>query len=388
VIFLQHPRERDVAIGTARMAHLALAGSRLLEGLRFDEHPEVQPLLPVSAPAAPARRVAVLFPGEGARPLDEWLKEAPDTLIVLDGTWTQARKLLKLNPRLAALPRLAYTPPAPGNYRIRREPAEDHLATVEAVAAVLGALEGEPERYEALLRPFEVMVDRQIAAAMHSGARPRRRRPARAQGRSRLPELAPLLVRPAAAVLLYAEANCHPPGSRAPGAPELLHLVASRPATGERFEAVLAPRRPLGDDTPRHLGLARDALEHGERAPDALARFRDFLADEPPSTLCAWGAYPRDLLLREGEPAHGFVDLRALAARSLGRSPGGIRGCAEAFELLDDVPDAARAGADRLPGRAGAMLALLERIYARLLHLSRAEASGHEREAEAVGARR
>ena len=45
------------------------------------------------------------------------------TLIALDGTWWQARKLLNLNPGLAALPRVAFTPRRLSDYRIRRQPA-------------------------------------------------------------------------------------------------------------------------------------------------------------------------------------------------------------------------------------------------------------------------
>lgn len=351
VLFLQHPRERDVAIGTARMAHLSLAGSVLVEGIHLDEHPAVNGVLD----GVPAGEAAVLFPGEDARPLEEWLAAPPRVLVVLDGTWWQAKKLLKLNPRVAALPRLSYRPPAPGNYRIRKEPSDEHLATIEAVAAVVGALEGDPARFQALLRPFEVMVDRQIEAARaHTGAPPRRR--VRRRPSSALTELVRLREDPAAAVIVYGEANSHPKGSRTPGVPELIHLVASRPATGERFEAVLAPRRPLGDDVTRHIGVDAATLLAGEPAALALARFRAFVGEG--AQLCAWGPYARDLLVREGEPSRGFVDLRALTARTLGRSAGGIPGAAVAFDV---VP----AGAGR--GRAGRMLLLLEGVFAALL---------------------
>ena len=63
VVIVQHPRERTVAIGTARMAHLALEGSLLIEGLRLDDHPALTPLLAADAHAA------VLYP-DGARPLE------------------------------------------------------------------------------------------------------------------------------------------------------------------------------------------------------------------------------------------------------------------------------------------------------------------------------
>lgn len=152
-------------------------------------------------------------------------------------------------------------------------------------------------------------------------------------------------------MLVYGEANTHPRGERAPGAPELLHLVALRPATGARFEAIVRPRRPLPDDVPARLGLTRAALEHGEAPAVALTRFREFLG--PAFTQVSWGGYARDLLVQEGEPKRGFVDLRALAARALGGCAGGVPGAARALGSTSDVEGP----------RAWRMLAQLATIY-------------------------
>ncbi len=330
------------------MAHLALAGSRLVNGVHFDEHPEILPLFDDDS-------VAVLFPGDGARPLEEWRRAPPRTLVTLDGTWPQAKKLLSENPRLASLPRLSFQPAAPGEYRIRKEPAAHCLATVEALSAVLGELEGDRDRYAAMLQPFRYMVERQLTATADLRAGRRPRRPKRRPSRS-LVELTPIARAQQRAVLLYGEANCHPREQRAPGAPELLHLVACRPASGDRFEAVLRPRRPLSPTAPRHLGLSKDALLRGERAADAIARFRDFLGDD--AVLCTWGPYARDLLVQEGEPRRGFLDLRALTARVLEGSTGGLAKGAQ--RLAGSAPD------DGAP-RAMRMLACLQEVLAALL---------------------
>ena len=128
VVFLQHPREGRVAIGTCRMAHLALAGSELHRGVCFERSPRVRALA-----ADTSGDVAVLYPGDGACEPSA-LARTPRTLIVLDGTWRQARAMWRDNPSLHRLPRIGFMPEAPGNYRIRREPAPHCLATVEALA--------------------------------------------------------------------------------------------------------------------------------------------------------------------------------------------------------------------------------------------------------------
>ena len=138
VVFLQHPRESRVAIGTCRMAHLALQRSELHLGVTFGSHPRVRAL-------ADARdgTVAVLYPGETACEPEALGAGPPATLIVLDGTWHQVRTMWRRNPMLHALPRIGFVPSAPGNYRIRREPAPHCLATVEAVVEILGRLDGD-----------------------------------------------------------------------------------------------------------------------------------------------------------------------------------------------------------------------------------------------------
>lgn len=172
---LMHPKERRVAIGTGRMTHRALVGSTLLVGLRFDDDPRLARLLddarlhPVVlfpsrdaldlAAASPAAARA-FFPAD-KRPL----------VIVLDGTWATTRKLLHLSPRLAALPRICFTPAAPARYhRIRREPRAECRSTIEAAHQViegLAALEvaaAPPDRaHDVLLALLDALVREQVA---------------------------------------------------------------------------------------------------------------------------------------------------------------------------------------------------------------------------------
>jgi DTW domain-containing protein YfiP len=323
VVILQHPRERDVAIGTARMAHLCLPGSRLVEGLAFDDHPALQDIFDDDT--------AVLYPGEEARPLEDWLKRRPRRLIVVDGTWSQAKKLLKLNPRLASLPRLSFSPSQPGNYRIRKEPTDQHLSTIEATAAVLGVLEGDADRFAAMLVPFNWMVDHQIDSEARHRDDDRVRRFIHRNGRPALPELEPLRRHPERAVVVYAEGNSQP----GLGPPELTHLVASRPLVDPtvRFDVVVAPRLPLHPTLAARIGVDEGVIRAGVDVDVALDRFADFVSGDQ---LVCWGSFARDLLHDAGEKRRGFVDVRALAARQLRRSAGGLlRACVDLGVVVD-----------------------------------------------------
>jgi len=62
----------------------------------------------------------------------------PVTLVVVDGTWSQARNVVRDNPVLQALPRYAFATPEPSSTGIRREPRAENVSTIEALMHVLG----------------------------------------------------------------------------------------------------------------------------------------------------------------------------------------------------------------------------------------------------------
>jgi len=152
VLILQHPSEAGHALNTARLAHLGLNNSELV----ITEH--VDPALW----AAHEGEACVLFPGEGSQPLQPSSGKAIQ-LIVLDGTWRKARKLLYLNPALAALPRVSLAQVQPTRYRLRKAPGPEALSTVEAIVQALEVIEA-PASFQPLLAPFEALIDGQIQA--------------------------------------------------------------------------------------------------------------------------------------------------------------------------------------------------------------------------------
>ena len=107
----------------------------------------------------PARPPILLYPGAGAIDIVRSPPRGPVTLVVVDGTWAQTKKVVTSNPNLAALPRYAFVPSRPSEYRIRREPNATSVATIEALVHALTALEGD--RFEDLLAPFRFVRDGQ-----------------------------------------------------------------------------------------------------------------------------------------------------------------------------------------------------------------------------------
>ncbi len=153
VVILQHPAEGRHALNTARWVALGLGNARLLAGEAFGDG-----LAPYLTP-----RSALLFPGPEARVIGPPATFVPDQLLVLDGTWRKARRLLYLNPLLAALPRLTLPAGPASRYRLRKAPGPEALSTVEAVVTALNLLE-QTGRFDALLAPFEAQIAAQIEA--------------------------------------------------------------------------------------------------------------------------------------------------------------------------------------------------------------------------------
>ena len=157
IVLLQHPSETAHALNTARLAALGLNNAELRVGEVFDGLDELL--------ATPGYRAALLFPGDQAQVLTAYTEvdDQPLLLIVPDGTWRKARKLLYLNPMLAALPRVTLGAGAPSRYRLRKAPEAGALSTLEAVVEALNVLE-QPVSFDALLKPFDALIEGQIKA--------------------------------------------------------------------------------------------------------------------------------------------------------------------------------------------------------------------------------
>jgi DTW domain-containing protein YfiP len=317
LLVLQHPREQDKAIGTARIAALGLHDAHIAVGIDFAADPEVR-----AAVSDPARPAVLLFPGPDARDLASEPPEGPVTLVVIDGTWHQARALFRENPWLRELPRYAFAPERPSEYRIRREPRADYVSTVEAVAAAMSALEGDATRFESLLAPFRAMVDMQLGfIARSSGGRRRERRRHGNTAAARLPAL--LTEQNLVCVMAEANAGRYDRAARAPTQPhELVYWTAVRLDDGARFDALVAPRRPLTGTATRHGRIDEAQLLAAPGVPELLAGWRAFLRDD--DVICHWGRYSIDLFAAEGGElrAARCVDARKVAGDYLQRRPG------------------------------------------------------------------
>jgi DTW domain-containing protein YfiP len=166
VLILQHPLEVHHAKNSAGLLHLSLPRSRIMAGEVFEESH-------LRAALQQPKYTVLLYPSS-----DFAGHASPDTLdsahltdpskvrlVVLDATWRKSRKMLHLNPRLQALPRLSLDVSLVSGYTIRKAHKPGQLATLEATCAALVQLQGDVARYAPLLQAFQGFVAQQAAYA-------------------------------------------------------------------------------------------------------------------------------------------------------------------------------------------------------------------------------
>lgn len=127
----------------------------------------VDPALPLLL-ADPQWDPYVVFPGEyvAAERVVSEVAELPGKrplFVLLDGTWSEARKMARKSPYLDRLPVLSLQPEQLSRYRLRRSTRDEHLCTSE-VAALCLALAGEQRAADILEAYLDVFTNHYLNA--------------------------------------------------------------------------------------------------------------------------------------------------------------------------------------------------------------------------------
>jgi DTW domain-containing protein len=159
LLIVQHPSEQGHALNTARLLALGLQQAQLLITESLTEHPQW-----IATLQDPHWRTELLFPGREVPLLSMQPQDPrPRRLVLLDGTWRKARKLMHLNPVLQALPRASLPDSLRSRYRLRKVPQPGALSSIEAGVEALRILE-PTLLLDPLLVPFDALIEAQINA--------------------------------------------------------------------------------------------------------------------------------------------------------------------------------------------------------------------------------
>lgn len=159
---VQHPAEESRVLRTVPLltACLPPGKCRVFVGRRFSEerYPEL-------AAVCKDARTLLLYPGAGAENLEDLSSDFTATahsVILIDGTWSQAKDMFLRN-ALLRLPRQVQLRSAPSSqYVIRTQPNNMCVSTLECAAAALSIMEKNRSIPEVLLKPLQALCSFQL----------------------------------------------------------------------------------------------------------------------------------------------------------------------------------------------------------------------------------
>lgn len=111
-----------------------------------------------------ANNSLVLYPSKDSIPIEQLSpSDGPFNLILLDGTWPQAKGMYASSPRLHSMKQVRLVMSRVSTYVIRTQPMEGCLSTLETAAEALSILEGDDRFRIELVRPLQMLCEFQLA---------------------------------------------------------------------------------------------------------------------------------------------------------------------------------------------------------------------------------
>ena len=264
VLLLQHVGERFHPFNTARIVKESLSNCQMIT----DHNRQLGECnLPISDDAG------LLFPKSDSPILDELPAEKrPSQLVIIDGTWHQAKTILRDVPQLQGLRCFRLAPTTPGQYKIRREPTPQSLSTLEATVSALKSLEPETKGLDQLLKAFHTMVSGQLGHP-ESFAQWRKKK-----SRNVVTRFLPytLLHEPQRLVLAYGEAT---PGKKGEfnSRPQPVNWTAERLQSSERFSCCLRQETVLSQTSLQHMRLTTADFDRAVSVDEFRQSWDDFI---------------------------------------------------------------------------------------------------------------
>ena len=158
IVLVIHHRELSRNSNTGLLALRALVNSEMRIRGEGRQALNLQELL------SPHHRTFLFFPCADAVELDRTLvtqERRPIQLIVPDGTWRQAKKILSRHPELKQLPRVKISTPNHSTFQLRAQSRPERMATLEAIAHGLGVIEGDPVGAQ-LMKLYNTKIERTL----------------------------------------------------------------------------------------------------------------------------------------------------------------------------------------------------------------------------------
>lgn len=159
-VMIQHWKEQYRSSNTGRLLTLAIPGTPCFTNFNWEQLDAMSRFLEAYQPY-------LLYPSPRAVTVTQFQEiqktsTKPLCVVLIDGTWRQAKRLRQRIATLRMLPCLRLDPEIPSSYQLRRQSKTHHLSTIEAVIQLMKSLDCAD--VQPLERLFEILVHRGLQA--------------------------------------------------------------------------------------------------------------------------------------------------------------------------------------------------------------------------------
>ncbi|MGL5394153.1 MAG: tRNA-uridine aminocarboxypropyltransferase [Shewanella sp.] len=158
LLVLQHPCEVEHKKNSVRVLSLVIPDTQVYVGESEADFAALRAQL-----SRCQRPIYLVYPSEQSLSVEQQMISADCVLLLIDGTWRKAFKILQLNPWLTQLPAVHLPEGYASRYKIRKSSRSDSLSTLEASAYMLKALDKGLD-VSPLLAAFDAMVALRLEA--------------------------------------------------------------------------------------------------------------------------------------------------------------------------------------------------------------------------------
>lgn len=162
IVILQHPAEEKRCLRTSPILKLSLIEDKCLifKGKRFPgSHKDLEEILQ-------SPNTLLLYPSKEAVTINDYACKCDPNisynLIIIDGTWPQAKAIYSGNKLLHKLKPVKLVYDGLSSYVIRTQPTDGCLSTLETAALALSCLERDNNYQEVLTKPLKVLCEFQL----------------------------------------------------------------------------------------------------------------------------------------------------------------------------------------------------------------------------------
>ncbi len=175
-IIIMHPKEfKKTKNNTGRFTHLSLLNSKIYIGIDFTNHDEINTIINDKNNSC-----YLLYPGDDSIKLNYntiQKEHKQNVIFLIDSTWSCSKKILGLSKNIKALPKISFVHTKSSAYKIKTQPNEYCLSTIESTLCILELLnkhkiEHIPKEFlDNFLNPFKKMVNYQIDCILDSNSK-------------------------------------------------------------------------------------------------------------------------------------------------------------------------------------------------------------------------